>query len=127
MLYQHKILSCHVQGKSVDTSYDKDAIIQSFADMKAMLGYSGIPVPIRSHEFGAADVLPKNSDLENKSRPLGSYRRHAGRKALSVSCKCANFGLAAIMKNHPCGIAVGSVRSVRDKCFDDVKIGRAHV
>ena len=117
-LHQFKLMQAFIDGKSIQTDYCKEIVIKSFQDMRSKLCYSGINIPLRTHLFGAADIIPKASGLVEKCRPLGSYKRHAGRTALSVSCKCINFGLASIFRQHKCGILVGSVRAVRDRCFE---------
>ena len=85
--------------------------------MKAQLSYSGLSMPLRTHEFGAADVIPKDSNLIEKTHPLGSYFRHAGIYGLSACCKRLNVGLSGIMDGHPSNIAVASMKAVRDRCF----------
>ena len=102
MLYQHKTLKLHIEGKNIDTNYNKEKVMNSFIEMKDQLAYSGLLMPLRTHEFGAADVIPKDSNLVEKSRPLGSYLKHAGRHGLSACCKCLNFlYLVLWMDIHP--------------------------
>ena len=86
-------------------------------EMKDQLAYSGLSMPLRTHEFCAADVIPKDSNLVENSRPLGSYLKHAGRYGLSACCKCLNFSFLGIMDGHPSNIVVALVKVVRGRCF----------
>ena len=117
LLYQHKMLKMHIGGKNINTYYEKEKVKHSFLEMEVQLSYSGLSMPLRTHEFGAADVIPKESNLIEKSRPLGSYFRHAGRYGLSACCKCQNLDLCGIMDGHPSNITVASVTAMHDRCF----------
>ena len=111
LLHQYRMLQMHIDGNDIYMAYDMDNVIKSFAEMKDLISYSGLPIPIRSHEFGAAAIIPKDSNLQEKSRPLGSYFRHAGRYCLSTCCKCLNFGHMAIMLKHLSDITISSEKS----------------
>ena len=63
MLHQHPLLNLHLGPKSIDTDYGRDKVMKSFLDMKSLLAYSGLSVPMRAHELGAADMIPKDSEM----------------------------------------------------------------
>lgn len=74
-------------------------------------------MPLRTHRFGSASIIPKISDIKNKCRPLGSYYRNAAHNILSASCRLIIHGIKDIYKHHGLRcVAVDSVRKVRD-CF----------
>ena len=49
----------HIEDKDIDTSYNMEKVMNSFKEMKDQLVYSGLSIPLRTHEFGAADIIPK--------------------------------------------------------------------
>ena len=72
ILYEHNMLKLRINGKNIDTNCDKEKVMHAFLEMKSLLSYQGLFAPLRAHECGAADILPKDSDMIEKSRPLGS-------------------------------------------------------
>lgn len=90
-LAQHALLSLNTSDRTLHTDFDGSAVKDNFSDMQVRLAYNGIPFPMRSHDFGVLSVLPKSSGIVNgtcnKWRPLGSYKRHCGRNALSTACE----------------------------------------
>ena len=62
------MLKMQIDSKDVDTAYDADKGVNSFTDMKDQIADSGLPITHRSHEFVAADIIPKDSNLHEKSR-----------------------------------------------------------
>ena len=63
MLHQHRMLKMHIEGKDVDTAYDMDKVINYFEEIKNHLVYSGLSIPIKTYEFGAADVISKQFEF----------------------------------------------------------------
>ena len=100
-MYQRKMLDLHIAAKNIDTKYNNEKIVKSFLQMKGQLSYLHLSMLLRTHEFGAADVIPKDSDLSEKPCQFGCYIKHAGGYGLSACCACLNVRLYRIMHGHP--------------------------
>jgi len=118
MKHHQRVFEMFVWQKSITWCFDSDAITAEFFELKRKLLYSNIPVNIAKHKFGSAGAIPKASNLQLKSRPIGSYFHHAAKRALSCACKILVFSLHAIGKLQGREFIVDSVARVR-AAFDD--------
>ena len=69
----------------------------------------------RQHEYGTVDPLPKASNPYDRSRPLLSYSKHAGRDQLSA---CGRAGMFALKNVFPDDISTLSLFDVVNSLFD---------
>ena len=72
LLHQCRMLKMHIDGKDVDTAYDDDdKVVNSFTNMKDQIAYSWLPIPFKSNEFGAADIISKDSIFAGEEPSCG--------------------------------------------------------
>ena len=73
--------------------------------------YTGVRV-FKEHEVGKYKGIPKESGLETKMRPLGSYFRHALRNLLSLGSRVLVFGVSLNAGYSPDGYSNERSRSI---------------
>ena len=97
--WQTRVMDLAVKSKGFTWSAPTvDFVETQFEKIKDKMSYTG--VTFHKHRVGAWTAWPKESGLETKMRPTGSYKKHGLKSLLSLTTRVMTFIMKQVIGDH---------------------------